>query len=226
MATGRALRISPSLAAAPLGQLAQLVHELEAAGADMIHFDVEDGVFVPAMTLGTKMIGDLRPLTRLPFDVHLMMINPEWIVPQLVRDGADRIAVHYEACPYPRRTLRLIAEAGALAGLAFNPATPLPDLGYLRPYLGFVLVLTSEPELPAPAYLADALRKLERAKALAGPQGPEWAADGGLNPENLCDAVRAGADTLVVGRAAFQGGQIAANLARLRAALGPAGHRE
>lgn len=220
MADSRTVRISPSLASAPSGRLAQVVQELEAAGADMIHFDVEDGVFVPAMTLGTRMIGELRPLTRLPFDVHLMMVNPEWIVPQLARDGADRIAVHYEACPYPRRTLRLIAEAGVQAGLAFNPATPLPDLRYLRPYLSFVLILTSEPELPAAAYLADVLHKLERARGLAGLEGLEWAADGGLNAENLPDAVRAGADTLVVGRAIFQGEQIAANVARLRAALG------
>ncbi len=219
------VRLSPSLAAAPLGGLAQTVQELEAAGADMIHFDVEDGVFVPAMNLGTKMIADLRPLTRLPFDVHLMMVNPEWIVPQLARDGADRIAVHYEACPYPRRTLRLIAEAGASAGLAFNPATPLPDLRYLRPYLSFVVILTSEPETPSATYLPTVLDKIEQAKGLPGLEGLEWVADGGLNAENLWQAVRAGAGTLVVGRAAFQGGQVTANVAGLRAALGVAQSR-
>ncbi len=79
------------------------------------------------MTLGTRIIRDLRPLTRLPFDVHLMMVNPEWILPELVDCGADRISVHYEACPYPRRVLRQITSLGAKAGLAFNPATPLPE---------------------------------------------------------------------------------------------------
>jgi len=219
MSAGKTVSISPSLAAAPMDRLGQVVRELEVAGADMIHFDVEDGSFAPVMTLGTKLIGDLRPLSRLPFDVHLMMVNPEWIIPQLVRDGANRIAVHYEACPYPRRTLRLIAGAGALAGLAFNPATPVPHLEYLRPYLGFVLILTSEPELPDAAYLADGLRKLRQARMLPGLEGLEWVVDGGLNAANLSEAGEAGADTVVIGRAVFQGGQIAANLARLRGAL-------
>ena len=102
------VRISPSLAAAPLDRLGQVVIELETAGADFIHFDIEDGSFVPVLTLGTKMILDLRRFTRLPFDVHLMMVNPEWILPELVQSGANRVSVHYEACPYPRRVLRQI----------------------------------------------------------------------------------------------------------------------
>jgi ribulose-phosphate 3-epimerase len=213
------IRIAPSLAAAPLYRLGEVVRLLDEAGADFIHFDIEDGSFVPVMTLGTKLIADLRPLTRRPFDVHLMMVQPEWLIPQLAREGADRISVHYEACPYPRRTLRMITEAGAAAGLAFNPATPIPDLRDLLPYLRFVVVLTTEPEIPDPMFLPHALEKIRRGKQASGMEGLEWVADGGLKPENVRQAAEAGADTLVIGRSVFREGQIAENLSALRRAL-------
>ncbi|MFN2282716.1 MAG: ribulose-phosphate 3-epimerase, partial [Anaerolineales bacterium] len=97
------LKISPSLASVSPLDLREALAELERAQVDYLHFDIEDGVFVPLMTLGTKLISDLRPLSKLPFDVHLMMVDPEWIIPELLEMGADRISVHYEACRYPRR---------------------------------------------------------------------------------------------------------------------------
>jgi ribulose-phosphate 3-epimerase len=211
------MRIAPSLAAAPLDRLGDALRAIDAGGADLIHFDVEDGVFVPVMTLGTKLIADLRPLSAKPFDVHLMMVNPEWLLPQLAADGADRISVHWEACPYPRRTLRLIRDLGCQAGLAFNPATPLPDLAFLRPYLDFIVLLTSEPEVPDAVLLPEVLDKLATRSnpALAG---VEWVVDGGFKPDNAHLAAQAGADTLVVGRSVFRDGTVAENLARLRAA--------
>jgi len=172
------IRISPSLASAPMDRLGQVIFELEEAGADYIHFDIEDGSFVPVMTLGTKIIPDLRRFTRLPFDVHLMMVNPEWILPDLTASGANRISVHYEACPYPRRVLRRITSLGALAGLAFNPATPLPDLTYLLPYLSFVVILTTEPELPNSPFLPEVLEKVRRGRQAKGQEGIEWVVDG------------------------------------------------
>jgi ribulose-phosphate 3-epimerase len=193
-----------------------VVRSLERAGADMIHFDVEDGVFVPVMTLGTKIIGDLRPLTTLPFDVHLMMVRPEWLIPDLIESGAGRISVHYEACPYPRRTLRMIAKQGVEAGLAFNPGTPLPDLSYLRPYLHFVTLLTTEPEVPDCPFLPSVLAKLPRG---AQDQELEWVVDGGLDESNIIQALHAGADTAVVGRAAFKDEGPTVNLAAVRAAI-------
>ena len=214
------LRISPSLAAAPMDRLGGIVADLEKAGADYIHFDVEDGSFTPVMTLGTKMIADLRPFTRLPFDVHLMIVNPEWIVADLVAYGANRISVHYEACPYPRRVLRHIVSSGAQAGLALNPATPLPDLSYLLPYLTFVVILTTEPELPDSPFLPDVLEKVSAGKRVSGLENVEWVVDGGITPATISQVANAGADTVVVGRAVFVNGKINENIAALRRAAG------
>ena len=212
------LRISPSLASAPLEHLSKVVIELESAGADMIHFDIEDGSFVPVMTLGTKVIRDARPFTRLPFDVHLMMVNPEWILPEVISAGANRVSVHYEACPYPRRILRQIVSLGAQAGIAFNPATPIPDLRYLLPYLSFVLVLTTEPEIPDALFLPEITERLREGRQGAGLEKVEWVVDGGIHPGNLAQVMQAGADTIVAGRSVFQDGRIRENLAALRAA--------
>lgn len=213
------IRISPSLAAAPMGHLAQVIAELDAADVDMIHFDIEDGSFAPVMTLGTRIIQQLRPLTKKIFDVHLMMVSPEWIIPQLIGDGAGRISVHYEACPYPRRTLRLIKEQGAAAGLAFNPATPLPDLHYLQPYLDFVVVLSTEPEVPDSPHLPEVLEKVVQGRRHPALRGVEWVVDGGVNQHNIRQVAGCGADTLVIGRAVFEDERIVTNIDHLRALL-------
>jgi len=213
------VRISASLAAAPMAHLASTIEQLERAGVDSLHFDIEDGSFVPVMTLGTRIIAELRPLSQLPFDVHLMMVNPEWLLPELKRAGADRVSVHYEACPYPRRVLRRIAELGMRAGLAFNPATALPDLGYLKPHLSFLVILTTEPETPDAPHLPAILDKVGGGKAAAWGRDLEWDVDGGFHPDNVQQAAQAGADTVVVGRALFAGGKIDKSVRALRAAL-------
>jgi len=203
-----------------MGYLADLLQDLEAAGADIIHFDLEDGTFVPMMTLGTRIIGDLRAFTHLPFDVHLMIHNPEWIIPQVIALGADRVSVHYEACPYPHRTLRLIRQHGARAGLAFNPKTPLCDLRYLQPYLDFVLILTSEPEYPDADFLPEVLDKVREGRRILANTAVDWGVDGGITPENVSLAVAAGANIIVSGRGVFHGGTISENIAALRTAAG------
>lgn len=213
-------KISVSLAAAPMRHLEQTVRELEIAGADYLHFDLEDGSFTPVMTLGTRIIAESRRLTQLPFDVHLMMVNPEWILPDLVAHGANRISVHYEACPYPRRVLRQIVSLGAQAGLAFNPATSLPDLGYLLPHLSFIVILTTEPELPDSPFLPEMLRKVREGKQSRRLDEVEWVVDGGITPQNISEVAEVGAGTVVVGRAVFANGDIHGNITALRAALG------
>jgi ribulose-phosphate 3-epimerase len=165
------------------------------------------------------MIKDLRPLTVLPFDVHLMMNSPEWLIPELKEMGADMISVHYEACPYPRRTLGIIHQAGMLAGLAFNPATPLPPLKQYLPFLSFVLILTTEPETRSATYLPSVLDKVIDGKKQSGLENVKWEVDGGFVLDNILDAKHAGADIVVAGRGVFADNQIQLNLKQLRSAL-------
>ena len=214
------IKLAPSLAAAPLGHLAQTLRELEEGGADLLHVDLEDGVFIPSMGLGTRLLEEARALTHLPLDVHLLVVEPERLIPEAARMGAAALTVQYEACPYPRRTLRKIKDLGLQAGLALNARTPVPGLGYLLPLLDFVNVQTTEPEMPDWPFLPETLEKVRRLAILAADQKPELGicVDGGLNSENLAMAVAAGADLLVVGRSVFQGDSIAENLARLRQA--------
>lgn len=210
------IKIAPSVASGPLTNLQACISELEQAGADVIHFDIEDGSFVPAMNLGVKVIQELRPLTELPFDVHLMMVNPEWLIPALARMGANWVSVHYEACPYPRRTLRLITQHGMRAGLAFNPATPIPPLDFCLPYLSFVVILTTEPETGDCPYLPSILNKVVEGKRQPGLEAVEWVVDGGITAENIQEAVKAGAGMAIVGRGVFANGKIKDNLSRLK----------
>jgi len=210
--------IASSLVAAPLAHPKQVVAELENAGVDFLHFDIEDGVFVPVMNLGIKIIRDLRPLTTLPFDVHLMTVDPEWLSKEVTQAGADRVSVHYEACMYPRRVLRQIVDLGAVAGIAINPATSLPDLSFLRPYLSFVVILTTEPEITDSPFLEEILAKVQQGKAQPGMQTIEWVVDGGINAENIQRVLHAGADTVVVGRYVFSQGDIHQRVQHLRKA--------
>jgi ribulose-phosphate 3-epimerase len=168
--------------------------------------------------VGTRIIGELRPLTRLPFDVHLMMRSPEWIIPEVVALGANWVSVHFEACPYPHRTLRLIRQRGARAGLAFNPKTPLPDLSYLYRYLDFVLILTTEPEYPDADFLPEVLGKVRDGRRIHGRRNLDWAVDRGITVENVGQGIRAGANVVVCGRSVFHDGAIAQSMAALRAA--------
>ena len=133
--------------------------------------------------------------------------------------GADMVSVHYEACPYPRRTLGLIHQTGMLAGLAFNPATPLPPLKHYLPFLSYVLILTTEPETQVCTYLPSVLDKVSEGKKQPGLEGVKWEVDGGFVLDNILDAKRAGADIIVSGRGVFGDNQIQLNLKRLREAL-------
>jgi ribulose-phosphate 3-epimerase len=215
------VKIAPSIASGPLISLEKTIHDLETAGSSIIHFDIEDGSFVPVMNLGVKIIGELRPLTKLPFDVHLMMVNPEWLIPELGVMGADMVSVHYEACPYPRRTLRLITEHGMQAGLAFNPSTQIPDLEFCLPYLSFIVILTTEPEEGDCPYLPSVLNKIIKGKLHPELKKLTWIADGDISSKNAKEVVNAGADVLVVGRGIFKEGEILKNILDIKSAIAP-----
>jgi ribulose-phosphate 3-epimerase len=210
------VKIAPSLAAAPFGELARTVRELESCGADILHIDIEDGSFVPMMTLGIRIIQEIRPLTRLPFDVHLMVNHPEWLIPVLADMGVDMISVHYEACPYPRRTLGIIAERKIQAGLAFNPATPIPCLSHCLPYLDFILVLSTEPEAASCKFLPSVLTKVIDGRKQAELANIRWMVDGGIGIENIAEVLEAGVDAIVSGRDIFKNGAISENLGALK----------
>jgi len=204
------------MASASFGCLQKTVREIEKAGVDYIHFDIEDGVFVPIMNLGTKIINDLRLLTNLPFDVHLMMVNPEWIIPQLKSYGIDRVSFHHEATQYPRRLLKKIFELGMKGGIALNPKTSIPDIRYLQPYLSFVVLLTTEPEGENCPFLPSVLSKMEILKQMDEKKELEYVVDGGISKENVGDVIKVGADFIVVGRSAFKDGRVIENIEELR----------
>jgi len=210
------VKIAPSIASGPLIHLADTIRTLENAGADIIHFDIEDGCFVPEMTIGIKVIKELRPLTNLPFDVHLMTREPEWLIPILAEMGVNMVSVHFEACPYPRRTLGIIHESGMQAGLAFNPKTPVPTLQHYLPFLSFVLILTTEPESTNYAYLPSILRKVDRRKKQKGIGKVLWEVDGGFTAENISDAAAVGVDIVVSGRGVFFEGMIEKNINEMK----------
>lgn len=210
------VKIAPSLASAPLTRLEELIKELEKSGADYLHFDLEDGNFVPMMSLGVNIIQALRPISSLPFDVHLMINNPEWLIPHLAEIGVEMVSVHFEACPYPRRTLGMIHGFGLQAGLAFNPKTPLPSLSHYSPFLKFVLILTTEPETEMCTYLPSVLQKVAEGRKQPGLEKLLWEVDGGFTPDNILDALQAGADIVVSGRGVFKNNKIAENIKRMK----------
>lgn len=210
------IKIASSLAAARQNNLEATIRDLEQSGVDIIHFDIEDGNFVPVMNLGVRMIKDLRSVSILPFDVHLMMNNPEWIIPELADMGVDMISVHFEACPYPRRTLGIIRQHNMEAGLAFNPKTPLPSLEHYLPFLNFVLVLTTDPEERECTYLPSVLKKIPEGKQQPHLENIIWEVDGGFTKNNISDAKNAGADIVVSGRGIFNDRPIIENIQSLK----------
>lgn len=214
-----AFEIAPSIVSAPLLGLNDTLAGLRSAGVEKLHIDIEDGHFVPVMNLGTRFIEGLRGLGFF-LDVHLMVSNPEEIIPLVARLGADAISFHLEASAYPRRHLAAIRARGAQAGLALNPKTPLPDLDYLADRLDSLLILTTEPEDPDSPFVPAVLNKVAAARAWAAQAAPGLpiVADGGVAAANLAAVLAAGASGVVVGRALFAGPSPQATIDELRKA--------
>ncbi|MBX3047673.1 MAG: ribulose-phosphate 3-epimerase [Anaerolineales bacterium] len=216
-----AFEIAPSLVSAPLLSLSDSLAQLRSAGVQKLHIDIEDGHFVPVMNLGTRFIEELRG-SGFFLDVHLMVSNPEEIIPLAARLGADAISVHLEASLYPRRHLSAIRSLGLQAGLAVNPKTPLPDLDYLADRLDSLLVLTTEPEDPHSPFIPATLNKIRQARQWAAQAAPGLpiTADGGVSADNLSAVLVAGASGVVVGRALFAGADLQRSIEQLRKAAG------
>ena len=199
------IKVSPSVLSCDLSRLSDAVREVELAGADMVHLDVMDGVFVNNITLGIPVIRSLRDKTGLTFDVHLMIVSPERYIDGFIEAGADILTVHIEACEDVRAALLRIRELGCRAGLSVKPGTPIESVYEYLELCDMILVMTVEPGFGGQALIPTTLDKVKTLRAELGKRGLDIdiQVDGGISERTAPEALRAGANVLVAGSAIF-----------------------
>ena len=212
--------IAPSILSADFGRLAQEIGAVEKAGADLVHVDVMDGRFVPNLTIGPLVVEAARRATKLPLDVHLMIVEPERYIDAFAKAGASRISVHVEACPHLHRTLQQIKGAGAMPAVAVNPSTPLCAIEEILGDAGMILLMSVNPGFGGQSFIPATVDKVKRLKAMLDAKGlkADIEVDGGVQPGNARELREAGANVLVAGSAVFGAKDYAKVIAQLRGA--------
>jgi ribulose-phosphate 3-epimerase len=198
-------KIAPSILSADFASLGNEIKDVEKGGADYIHVDVMDGHFVPNITIGPLIVEAIRPVTKLPLDVHLMIENPDSYIETFAKAGADIITVHQEACIHLHRTIMLIKEQGVKAGVVLNPATPVSLIEEMLPELDMVLLMTVNPGFGGQKFISSVLKKVEELSRLRAALEIDFEIeiDGGVNIETAKLCTDAGADVLVAGSAVY-----------------------
>ena len=203
----RNIKIAPSILSANFSKMGEEIIELEKSGADLIHCDVMDGVFVNNITFGIKMIEDIRPLTKLPLDCHLMIVNPEKYVERFAKAGADIITVHYEACQNNlKEVLALIKDSGVKCGVVINPDTSVEKIQDVIPMCDMVLVMSVFPGFGGQKFIAETLDKVRAIRQIIDESGKDidLQIDGGVTAENVAEIKAAGANVIVAGSTVFK----------------------
>ncbi len=216
------MRIAPSILSADFARLGDEVRAVETAGADWVHVDVMDGCFVPPITIGAAVVRDLRKVTSLPLDVHLMVHEPDHLLEDFAGAGADWITVHVEAIKHLDRTLQVIRSLGVKTGIALNPATPVESVEWAIEMADLVLVMSVNPGYGGQQFIEYSLRKVEALRSLIDRRGLSTTLeiDGGVNTSTAAAVAAAGIDVAVAGSAVFGATDYAAAIAGIKAAAG------
>lgn len=199
------IKIAPSILAANFSKLAEEVKEVEQAGAKLIHIDVMDGHFVPNITMGPIVVEALRPVTKLPLDVHLMISNPDNFIESFAKAGADYITVHVEACPHLHRTIQLIRSFGVKPGVVLNPHTPIESIQHVLEDIDLVLFMTVNPGFGGQKFIHSVVPKIKQLADMIKEKdlAIEIEIDGGINAETIIPCAQAGATIFVAGSAIY-----------------------